>query len=180
MRLDNYERIECDISSNSDLERYLNVELVSRRQDEENVSSDLCEFRITDRQGNIVEYEKSVPAEYGEYTGANMNYNYSVTYCELDGNLYIYERISALFEHDGVKEAADIGGIRIYLEYNSDRKCMELSDEYVFDGYDTRKLPGQDINLNDCEVVTGERDDIRELTRARYQLTHTGTGRHLP
>lgn len=117
-------------------------------------------FTLTGVNGESYEKEVFILNDYYErYSGISFDFTFTPVYDEYDGTLTMNGNFMA--DYDKYFTNIVIDTVHIKMVYDERCQGMTLSDEYVLGPFDTRKMPGEDIRLDDCEIMTGTRDEIR-------------------
>lgn len=117
-------------------------------------------FTLTGIDGESFEQEVLIPADYSDkYTGTSLNFSYAPIYDEFDGTLTMNGSIVADYDLNSYAQTS-IATVHAKMVYDEMLRGITLSGEYVLGPADTRKMPDENIRLDDCEVMTGTREEI--------------------
>lgn len=163
VRLDDYSTIYTRLSSGIRLDDYISDISCIEGEPAKATQSSAVEFvnntyRLIDVHGNSFEIKYSIPSFYGEFKEAGLNINFVLKYDALDGRFSYDGSIVAV--HGDSNNHFPLCDVKIFLEPDIKNRCLVLSGEYVIGQIDTRNMPDEKINLSDCEIMTGKREEI--------------------
>ena len=159
VRSDNYENVNILLVDYLRSDDYFSDVSVSVR-DSDDASFKYMVFTLTGVNGESYEKEAFVPAEYVEnYSGTSLGFSYKPIYDEFDGTLSFAINIEAAY---GANDSGTvIDTVHTFAGYTEKYQGITLSGQYVLGPFDTRTMPDVNMRLDDCEVMTGTRDELK-------------------